>query len=163
MVSNPATLKLLQNLDDDPVRFKLHLRPSKATSMRAPNSIPQLPPSKHALDVLADFLRYLFQCAKQYIGEHYPTGSALWISLEDTMEFVLTHPNGWEGEQQSNMRKAAIIAGLVPNTRDGRERIHFVTEGEASLHFCITNGLATDPLRVSGFIVGMNMKLINDF
>jgi hypothetical protein len=81
--------------------------------------------------------------------EHYPNGNALWIALEGSMQFVLTHPNGWEGEQQALMRKAAIIAGLVPNSREGHERIHFVTEGEASLHFCIANGLATDPLRVS--------------
>ncbi|KAJ3514769.1 hypothetical protein NLJ89_g2175 [Agrocybe chaxingu] len=42
------------------------------------------------------------------------------------------------------MRKAAIMAGLVPNTREGRARLSFVTEGEASLHFCLQCGLATD-------------------
>ncbi|KAJ7652892.1 hypothetical protein B0H17DRAFT_1214867 [Mycena rosella] len=30
---------------------------------------------------------------------------------------------------------------------NSHERIHFVTKGEASLHFCIANGLTTDPLR----------------
>ncbi|KAJ7490801.1 hypothetical protein FB451DRAFT_1513799 [Mycena latifolia] len=127
--------------------FKLHLRPSTGTSVSAASTLPPLPANKRALDVFADFLRYLVHCAKLYIGEHYPSGSALWIAMEDNMVFVLMHPNGWEGEQQSQMRKAAIIAGLVPNSREGRDRIHFVTEGEASLHFCIANGLATDPLR----------------
>jgi hypothetical protein len=81
--------------------------------------------------------------------DHYDNGTALWIGVEDSMEFVLTHPNGWEGEQQAKMRTAAIVAGLIPNNRSGSERVHFVTEGEASLHFCIRNGLATDALRVS--------------
>jgi hypothetical protein len=102
------------------------------------------------VDVFADFLCYLFHCAKRYITGFYPNGGALWTGLEDDMEFVLTHPNGWEGEQQHKMRLAAIKAGLIPNTTAGRRRLQFVTEGEASLHFCIMNGLATDHLRVRG-------------
>ncbi|KAJ7137618.1 hypothetical protein C8R43DRAFT_1089388 [Mycena crocata] len=132
--------------------FKLHLRPSTSTSAQL-NHLPPLPVNKTAVDIFADFLQYLFQCAKTYIGDHYPNGTALWVALEDSIEFVLTHPNGWEGEQQSKMRKAAIIAGLILNNRDGRDRIHFVTEGEASLHFCITNGLATDPLRLGKGVI----------
>lgn len=127
--------------------FKLHLRPDKGAPTTDENTLPPLPKNKRAQDVFADFLRYLLQCARVYIGDHFPDGTALWIKLQDSMEFVLTHPNGWEGEQQSQMRAATIIAGLVPNTRQGRERIHFVTEGEASLHFCVANGLATDPLQ----------------
>lgn len=71
------------------------------------------------------------------------------MSLADRIEFILTHPNSWEGEQQAQMRKAAIMAGLIPDNLAGHERIHFVTEGEASLHFCVKKGLATDPLRIS--------------
>ena len=37
-----------------------------------------------------------------------------------------------------------MLAGLVPNTDAGQERIHFVTEGEASIHYCIQNGLLSD-------------------
>ncbi|KAJ6535550.1 hypothetical protein B0H19DRAFT_1271293 [Mycena capillaripes] len=132
--------------------FKLHLRPATSTSSPA-NCIPPLPAKKSALDVFADFLRYLFQCAKTYIVDHYDNGTVLWIGVQDSMEFVLTHPNGWEGEQQAKMRTAAIIAGLIPNSRSGSERVHFVTEGEASLHFCIMNGLATDALRLGKGVV----------
>ncbi|KAJ6458048.1 hypothetical protein C8R47DRAFT_1246793 [Mycena vitilis] len=132
--------------------FKLHLRPNTGGALTRARSIPPLPANKTASEVFADFLRYLFHCAKLYITDHYPNGSALWIGLEDTMEFVLTHPNGWEGEQQAKMRTAAVIAGLIPSSRDGN-RIHFVTEGEASLHFCIMNGLATDPLRLGKGVV----------
>ena len=46
------------------------------------------------------------------------------------------------------MRKAAIIAGLIPDTAAGNERLLFVTEGEASLHFCIQNGLPSGAVKV---------------
>ncbi|KAJ7021945.1 hypothetical protein C8F04DRAFT_1139529 [Mycena alexandri] len=132
--------------------FKLHLGPS--TSLPTyPLSLPSLPTTKTALEVFSDFLDYLFHCAKQYIVDSYPSGSALWIELESSMQFVLSHPNGWEGVQQAKMRKAAIRAGLVPDTPHGHARIHFVTEGEASLHFCVMNGLATDPLRLGNGVV----------
>ena len=89
------------------------------------------------MDVFADFLAYLVSCARTYISEtSVATGQSLWDSMKDSIEFVLTHPNGWEGRQQSQMRQAAIIAGLVPDTPAGRERIHFVNEGEAGLHYC---------------------------
>ena len=41
------------------------------------------------------------------------------------------------------MRKAAVLAKLIPNTEAGLARLSFVTEGEASLHFAVHNGLPT--------------------
>lgn len=35
------------------------------------------------------------------------------------------------------MRQAAVRVTLVPDTIAGRDRIQFVAEGEASLHYCI--------------------------
>ncbi|KAJ6458053.1 hypothetical protein C8R47DRAFT_1163706 [Mycena vitilis] len=70
----------------------------------------------------------------------------VWVSLQHNTRFVLAHPNGWEGKQQSQMRDAAVVAGLIPNSDAGHERLRFVTEGEASLHFCIRNGLATQAI-----------------
>ena len=58
-------------------------------------------------------------------------------SLRSNMDFVLGHPNGWEGKQQYEMRQAAIASGLVANELEVTKRISFVTEGEASLHFCL--------------------------
>ena len=46
------------------------------------------------------------------------------------------------------MRRAAVYGGLIPDTDEGRVRIRFVTEGEASLHACVQNGLAADVLSV---------------
>jgi hypothetical protein len=110
--------------------------------------LPDLPPNKTAVDVLSDFLVYLYQCAKDFIQETHANGIELWRSVEHSVQFVLSHPNGWGGAQQSQMRCAAILGGIIPDTEEGRSRIEFVTEGEASLHFCIGNGLAVDAIKV---------------
>ena len=104
-----------------------------------------------AIDVFADFLRYLYQCAEKYIEETYFNGPKLWESLQPTSEFVLSHPNGWEGAQQSMMCRAAVTAGLIPDGSAGQARLSFITEGEASLHFCIQKGLTNEAIKVRNF------------
>jgi hypothetical protein len=111
--------------------------------------IPSLPSNKDVVTIFSDFLRYLYQCAHDYIIETHANGPALWNALESKIHFILSHPNGWEGPQQSQMRRAAIMAGLIPDTVDGRTRVEFVTEGEASLHYCISSDLASDVAKVS--------------
>ena len=103
------------------------------------DEIPPLPPNKTVVQVFTDYMRYLHQCTKDYISETH--GALFWKSLENEILYVLTHPNGWEGPQQATMRNAAILAGFIPDTVEGRSRVSFVTEGEASLHFCLSNGL----------------------
>lgn len=46
------------------------------------------------------------------------------------------------------MRKAAVKAGLVPDAAAAQERIEFVSEGEASFHWCVDMGLANSALVV---------------
>lgn len=103
--------------------------------------IPPLPSGKTVVDVFADFLAYLHKCAAEYIQDSHANGAILWESVQGQIEFVLSHPNGWEGRQQNEMRKAAVKAGLVPDTPTGHAKLSFVTEGEASLYFAIQNGL----------------------
>jgi len=124
------------------------MRPKGISNSNILNDIPPLPKNKSTVQLLADFMRYLQTCAKTYIQESHVNGTSLWTSVERTVEFVLTHPNGWEGAQQQMMRRAAILAGLIPDTSEGHARIRFVTEGEASLHFCIQRGLTTEALKV---------------
>ena len=107
-----------------------------------------LPPGKDVVSIFADFLRYLFLCTKQYIVETNRSGASTWESVADQIEVVLSHPNGWEGLQQGKMRQAAVLAGLVPDNAAGHARVHFVTEGEASMHYCIEHGLAASVLKV---------------
>ncbi|KZP20070.1 hypothetical protein FIBSPDRAFT_546789 [Athelia psychrophila] len=125
--------------------WKLHLRPKGlASSQVNDDDLPPLPARKTAVDVLSDFMKYLFQCAETFIKDtHSPE---LWASVADNIDFVLTHPNGWEGAQQAQIRRAAVRAGLVLDSAKGQSRLQLLTEGEASLHFCIANGLTSDSM-----------------
>ncbi|KAJ3971068.1 hypothetical protein EV361DRAFT_243889 [Lentinula raphanica] len=111
--------------------FKLHLRPA---SMPMDFEFPPLPDNKTALMVFSDFLRYLYECTKSCIRKM--IGDLVCTSVQHNIDFILSHPNGWEIIQQAQMREAAILAGLVSKD-ESHDRVHFVTEGEATLHFCI--------------------------
>ncbi|KAF8333702.1 hypothetical protein F5887DRAFT_1259680 [Amanita rubescens] len=93
--------------------FKLHLRPARLVAEQGfdDKDLPALPRNKSVIDIFSDLLRYMYKSTKD-------------------------HPNGWEGRQQSEIRHAAINADLV-NANEAPERISFVTEGEANLHFCL--------------------------
>ncbi|KAG2124191.1 hypothetical protein DEU56DRAFT_828141, partial [Suillus clintonianus] len=41
---------------------------------------------------------------------------------------VLTHPNGWEGQQQQ-VRRAVKIAGLI-SSKEEQSHMHLLTDGE---------------------------------
>ncbi|PFH47372.1 hypothetical protein AMATHDRAFT_6813 [Amanita thiersii Skay4041] len=124
--------------------FKLHLRPK---DLNMEGAIPPLPTNKTAIDIFADFLRYLHTCTKIYIEDSHAAGQDLWSSLENQTHYVLTHPNGWLGLQQSQMKQAAIKAGLVSNAYEADSRISFLTEGEASLNYCVCNGISTEAFK----------------
>ncbi|KAL0564792.1 hypothetical protein V5O48_017245, partial [Marasmius crinis-equi] len=132
--------------------FKLHLRPKGLEKSQVHDSdLPPLPPGKQPIDVFADFLRYLHECTINYIKEN--RGVEFFSSVEHNVDYVLTHPNGWEGPQQALMRQAAIRAGLV-SAEDAEMRLQFVTEGEASLHYCINKGVMRDAdTEDKGFII----------
>jgi hypothetical protein len=110
--------------------------------------VPPLPPNKTIVQVFGDFLRYLYQCARIYIQDTHAANSPLWESLEDDIEFVLTHPNSWEEAQRKVLRLGAIYGGLIPDTPDGHSRIKYVSEGEASLHYCISNDCLSGIIKV---------------
>jgi hypothetical protein len=107
--------------------------------------LPPLPISKQLTEVFGDYFAYLVTCIKSFVQSEHPT-----LSHEDTVSlfnaaaYVISHPNGWEGSQQSKLRNAAIYAKMVPDTPEGRSRIVFVSEGEASLHYCVKGGHVDD-------------------
>ncbi|EPT00722.1 hypothetical protein FOMPIDRAFT_1122045 [Fomitopsis schrenkii] len=110
--------------------FKLHLLPQ---SILPGAALPPIDADKTAVEILADYLEYVFGCAKDFISETNPSGRQI-LSSHTPIDFVLSHPNGWLGPQQNSMRRAAILAKLIPDTDEGASRLQFVTEGEASLH-----------------------------
>ena len=117
-------------------RWKLHLRPKHSASPINPDDdLPPLPPGKSAVDVLTDFIKYIFHCAKTYILELHRAFT--WSTIEHSIEYIFTH-NGWEGVEQL-YRRAIECAGLIPSTPEGRSRVHMLTEGEAKLHFCVAD------------------------
>ena len=134
-------------------RFKLHLRSRVGAGKQLLEAIPPLPLKKTVVDVLADFLAYLLGCASRFIQQTHSNGTTLWPSVKDEIDFVLSHPNGWEGAQQAEMRRAAVLAKLIPDTTAGHARLSFVTEGEASLHFAALNGLPVGVMKLGEGVV----------
>ena len=78
-------------------RFKLHLR-SKFGAGSSVGETPPLPLNKMVVEVFADFLRYLLECASSYIQDTHANGPDLWnsVTVKSYIEFVLSHPNGWD-------------------------------------------------------------------
>lgn len=149
-------------------RFKLHLQPKQ--SKRNGAKIPSLPRGKSAVQVYADFLRYMMDCVKLFIESSHANGPQIW---EGERDFVLvsncklalfaaevthitlqSHPNGWSGPQHAKLREGAILAGIIPNSDVGRAHIKFITEGEASLYACLQGGLTDDLLKaIVAFVI----------
>ncbi|KAJ7158680.1 hypothetical protein C8R46DRAFT_1165038 [Mycena filopes] len=143
------TSTIISQAEDEAwIKADLHLRLRPRTMQLNMNGmrLGRLPPNKTAVDVFGDFLAYLFLCTRNFITDTHANGGMLWATVEHDIKFVISHPNGWEGAQQSKLRRAAIHGGLIPDTNAGKARIFFVTEGEASLHACVLNGLAADVL-----------------
>ncbi|KAF9526178.1 hypothetical protein CPB83DRAFT_817364 [Crepidotus variabilis] len=135
--------------------FKLRLRPKEVQNQPYIQYLPPLPPNKTIVDVFADFIAYLFHCARKYIEEISADGRSLWQEVESTEEihFVFSHPNGWGGREQKVMRRAAAQARLIRDTPAGQRRLTFVTEGEACLHFAVESGLLTKEDADDGIII----------
>ncbi|KAL0571653.1 hypothetical protein V5O48_010311 [Marasmius crinis-equi] len=129
--------------------FKLLVRKNDISLDSFPWALPE---GKSLQDIYSDYLRYLLKVTETFIKEHKPKWATVWDSLRPSAEFVLPHPNGWEGAEQELLTQAAIKAELIQNTREGRARIHFVTEGEAALHFCI-NQRGHSELKSDGVII----------
>ena len=110
--------------------------------------IGNLPRMKTAVDVMGDFLRYLYMETIKYIKIHHSDSSELLSSVSGHIRFVLSHPNGWTGLPQQRMREAAVLGGLVDDVGDAHAKIRFVSEGEASALSCLAGGFCPRNLEV---------------
>ncbi len=122
-------------------RFKIRMRPASMPSALDAATLPPLPGDKTLLQILSDYIAYLMKCTKKFIIDTHATIADSWDELNRTAVFMIGHPNGWEGAQQQQIRRATVLGGVVPNTPEGRARVRFVSEGEASLHFCLSGDL----------------------
>ena len=129
-------------------RWKLLISPTEPSAAMKDQMATGLPKGKSIVNVFADFMGYLFESTKALFKATEPNGDVRWDSVSNSIELILTHPNGWEGPQQAQLRTAAIEAGIVPDTPVGRSSVRFVTEGEASFNFCATNTQAGKDLEV---------------
>ncbi|ELU36996.1 AIG1 domain-containing protein [Rhizoctonia solani AG-1 IA] len=115
--------------------FKLHLHPD---DMKAKHDLKldDLPPGVPIRQVYTDFLGYLLKHTREYFEDRILDGKLIWERYSPDMEVVLAHPNGWGIREQTFLRKVATDAGLsVPEK--AQRNIRFLSEAEASVHFCI--------------------------
>ena len=124
------------------------MSPSEPSTAMKNQMSTRLPERKTIVDIFADFMGYLFDLTKELFKASEPNGELRWNSVSNSVELVLTHPNGWGNPQQTKLRTAAIKAGIAPDNPAGHSRIHFVTEGEAIFHFCATHTQAGGDLGV---------------
>ncbi|KAF4572464.1 hypothetical protein EYR36_006969 [Pleurotus pulmonarius] len=130
--------------------WKLGLRPEYLPLIKG-LQLPELPPNVSIDQIFADFFSFVKLQIMLYISRSYADGANIWETLEPSMYFILTTPNGWEGAQQDRMRKAAIKGGLVD--KNGGRRIKFVTEAEAALLYAANTGNVDDWLSEGGNVI----------
>jgi len=109
----------------------------------------ELPLSKDIVSAYVDFYKYLFVHTRKFVSDKHVNGDLLWDLSKNNIKLVSSHPNGWGGAQQSVMRRATVLAGLIPDTPKGHQCVKFITEGKANFHFCISNGLFADVIKVN--------------
>ncbi|KDQ12473.1 hypothetical protein BOTBODRAFT_176413 [Botryobasidium botryosum FD-172 SS1] len=118
--------------------FKLHAHP-KSMRTRDNLTLDPLPFDVPLEKIYSDFMRYLYDQTRQFFQQRIIDGEKVWTKHESSIQFVIAHPNGWGILEQALLRRAAISAGLIPPDLASRERIQFVTEGEASVHYVLVN------------------------
>jgi hypothetical protein len=100
--------------------------------------IPPLPQGVTLLKAYSDFIRYIYGKTRTFFIESTPNGQNVWNRLKQTTVLVFCTPNGWEISQQAFLRDATVKAGIM-GKKWTEERIEFITEGEASVHYAIAH------------------------
>ncbi|CAG8644588.1 7679_t:CDS:2, partial [Acaulospora colombiana] len=100
--------------------------------------IPDLPRNTTLKQIYSDMIQYLYTKTKKFFAESLPSGQNIWNRLETSIVLVFCMPNGWDIAQQSLFRQAVIDARLV-RAEEADDRIEFITEGEASVHYALAH------------------------
>ncbi|PVF96862.1 hypothetical protein CPB86DRAFT_786494 [Serendipita vermifera] len=129
--------------------FKLQLHPESMVSDLPPPynanaswdgslEIPPLPQGVSLKRVYSDFIGYLCTKTKAFFVNSTPNGQAIWKRVKHRIVLIFCTPNAWEASQQVFLRQAVVESGLM-EMEEVEERIEFITEGEASVHYAITH------------------------
>ncbi len=86
--------------------FKLRMRPKTMPTKLRTSTLPPLPPGKNLLQVFGDYMSYLMKCTSSFIRDTHPNLSdQTFEQLRSKAEFIIAHPNGWEGCPTSQTTK----------------------------------------------------------
>lgn len=135
--------------------FKLHLHPE---TMRSSNQLQidgrlaifillwfgddrvhsssELPSGIPLGQIYGDFMSYLLKHTREFFEDRVIAGDSVWKDYFESSDIIIAHPNGWGVNEQDFLRRAAIRAGF-PDPEYSTAKIRFVTEAEASVHFCL--------------------------
>jgi len=94
-------------------------------------SRPSLPTNVNVQQVYRDFIRFLYEAARDCLLLTAFDGSEVWHRLKDSIVLVVAIPNAWEFDVQSIIRDAVRAANI------GHSEIQFVTEAEAAVHYAL--------------------------
>jgi hypothetical protein len=96
--------------------------------------VPDLPLNVTLSQAYSDFIGYMYNATKTFFIESRPNGQNVWDRLQEKVVFVFCTPNVWSVSHQTFLRDATIKAGLVTK-KDADERVEFISEAEASVHY----------------------------
>ncbi|KAG8814707.1 hypothetical protein FRC17_000999 [Serendipita sp. 399] len=134
-------------LDDDEYEiarwFKLHAHPESMKSRQSSMDldqleIPPLPSGVSLSQVYADFIRYIYKATKEFFVNNTPNGQHIWGRLESSIPIIFCTPNGWDISEYAFLTEATVRAGIVDQA-DAEDRLWFITEGEASVHYSLAH------------------------
>jgi len=137
--------------------FKLFLHPM---TMRVQNYLTPSPLRCGVAlkTVYSDILAYIFNHARQFVdsSSFNPVGrGSLWARLKSNFVVIMPIPNGWGDSQQAFLRQAVVAAGILPFNHD-HERLQFVSEPEAAIHFAISTRSIGSELHVGSTLAVCN-------
>jgi len=126
--------------------FKLHLHP-QSMKEKYNLTVDPLPEGVPLFTIYRDFFQYLKRHTQEAFTNRIINGAKVWKESFPSASIVIAHPNGWGLAEQEFMRKAAVDADIVPQS-ESHFRIFFVTEGEASVHYCMFHANLANQLKV---------------
>ncbi|KAG8777728.1 hypothetical protein FRC16_004059 [Serendipita sp. 398] len=114
------------------------MKPDRASNGPDGRENPPLPRGVSLVQVYSDFIGYIYRATKSFFINNNPNGQQMWNRFGDQMPIIFCTPNGWDICQHAVLTQASIRAGIVTEG-DADDRLWFLTEGEASVHYSLAH------------------------